>query len=140
MSKQQTKQTTSSKHQTLLLRPPRATLTLSGTNSCPVTWALVTCWRPSPACMVPANFLLGSLMDAAMPASAATSARFVLAGLALSPFLTSLKKELMGTSLLAGCFTAMGYVSQSVALVDTSRLQSSFWGPSLSFGVPFSNI
>lgn len=89
------------------------------------------------ACLYGTNFPLGSLMDAALPASAATSARFVLAGLALSPFLTSLKKDLIGTSLLAGCFTAMGYVSQSVALVDTSPATVSFLGAVIVIWCPF---
>jgi drug/metabolite transporter (DMT)-like permease len=89
------------------------------------------------ACLYGTNFPLGSLMDAALPASAATSARFVLAGLALSPFLTSLKKDLIVTSLLAGCFTAMGYVSQSVALVDTSPATVSFLGAVIVIWCPF---
>merc|ERR1719487_1460598 len=55
------------------------------------------------------NFPLGRIMNDALPASAATSARMLFAALALSPFLLQLKPELRLTALLCGCFTALGY-------------------------------
>lgn len=89
------------------------------------------------ACLYGTNFPLGSIMDHALPASAATSARFVLAGLALSPFLFQLRKELIGVSLIAGCFTATGYVAQSLSLVDTSPATVSFLGAATVIWCPF---
>lgn len=74
------------------------------------------------------NFPLGRLMNDAMPASAATSTRMVLASLALSPFLFKLKPELRGTAAVCGTFTAVGYISQSIALVDTPAATVSFLG------------
>lgn len=89
------------------------------------------------ACLYGTNFPLGSIMDQALPASAATSSRMLLAALALSPFITQLPRELMGMSLLAGCFTASGYVSQSMALVDTSPATVSFLGAATVIWCPF---
>mmetsp|Transcript_29995 Transcript_29995/g.64276 ORF Transcript_29995/g.64276 Transcript_29995/m.64276 type:complete len:489 (+) Transcript_29995:180-1646(+) len=74
------------------------------------------------------NFPLGSLMNDALPASAATSSRMVLASLVLSPFLFRLKPSLRREVLLGGSFVSMGYVSQSLALVDTSPALVSFLG------------
>lgn len=74
------------------------------------------------------NFPLGRLMNDAMPASAATSTRMVLASVALSPFLFRLKPELRASALTCGAFTALGYVSQSIALVDTPAATVSFLG------------
>jgi len=74
------------------------------------------------------NFPLGRLMNDALPASAATSTRMVLASLALSPFLFQLKPSLRKTSAVCGTFTALGYISQSIALVDTSAATVSFLG------------
>jgi len=74
------------------------------------------------------NFPLGRLMNDAMPASAATSTRMVLASLALSPFLFQLKPELRKTAAVCGTFTAVGYISQSIALVDTPAATVSFLG------------
>ncbi len=65
------------------------------------------------------NFPLGRLMNDSLPASSATSTRMLLASIALSPFLFQLKPKLRNTALLCGTFTAMGYISQSIALVDT---------------------
>ena len=65
------------------------------------------------------NFALGRLMNDALPAAASTSARFVLAGVALFPFLLRLAPSLRRDALICGCFTALGYVTQSLALVDT---------------------
>jgi drug/metabolite transporter (DMT)-like permease len=89
------------------------------------------------ACIYGTNFPLGSIMDHALPASAATSARFVLASLALSPYIFQIRKELVGFALLAGCFTGTGYVAQSVALVDTSPATVSFLGAVIVIWCPF---
>ncbi|KAL3941912.1 MAG: hypothetical protein SGBAC_003804 [Bacillariaceae sp.] len=80
------------------------------------------------ACFYGTNFPLGSIMDQALPASAASSGRFLLAALALSPFLVQIQAEYIGMSLLAGACTATGYVAQSLALVDTSPATVSFLG------------
>jgi len=74
------------------------------------------------------NFPLGRLMNEGLPASASTSARFVLAFGALLPFLPKLAPELRWRALLCGCFTALGYVGQSIALVDTPAATVSFLG------------
>jgi len=74
------------------------------------------------------NFPLGATMNDAMPASGATSARMVLASLALSPFLFKLDPKLTGSALLCGCFTALGYTTQSLALVDMSPATVAFLG------------
>ena len=74
------------------------------------------------------NFPLGRLMNDALPPSAATSSRMLLATIALSPFLLQLKPNLRGTAALCGTFTALGYVSQSIALVDTPAATVSFLG------------
>jgi len=80
------------------------------------------------ACFYGTNFPLGSIMNDAMPASASTCARMVLAALTLSPFMMKLKPSLVGTTLLAGSFTSLGYITQSLALVDTSPATVSFLG------------
>jgi len=67
-------------------------------------------------------------MNDSLPASAATSTRMLLASIALSPFLFQLKPQLRNTALLCGTFTAMGYISQSIALVDTPAATVSFLG------------
>jgi len=74
------------------------------------------------------NFPLGRLMNDALPASAATSTRMMLASVALSPFLFQLKPSLRQTAALCGTFTALGYISQSIALVDTPAATVSFLG------------
>jgi len=74
------------------------------------------------------NFPLGRLMNDALPASAATSARMLFAALALSPFLPKLSPQLRASGLLCGCFTALGYVTQSLALVDTPAATVAFLG------------
>ena len=74
------------------------------------------------------NFPLGRLMNDALPASAATSTRMALASVALSPFLFQLKPELRNTAAVCGTFTALGYISQSIALVDTPAATVSFLG------------
>ena len=74
------------------------------------------------------NFPLGSMMNDSLPPSAATSARMLLASLALSPFLLKLEGELAASALLCGTFTAVGYISQSLSLVDTSPAKVAFLG------------
>jgi len=67
-------------------------------------------------------------MNESLPPSAATSARMVLASLALSPFLFKLSPKLIGSASLCGCFTALGYITQSLALVDVSPATVAFLG------------
>ena len=74
------------------------------------------------------NFPLGRVMNEALPASAATSARMLFAAVALSPFLLQLSPSLRRTGVLCGCFTALGYVTQSLALVDTPAATVAFLG------------
>lgn len=74
------------------------------------------------------NFPLGSLMVDNLPAAAATSDRMVLASIALSPFLFQLKPTLQREVLIGGSFVSLGYVAQSIALVDTSPALVSFLG------------
>ena len=52
----------------------------------------------------------------------------VLALLALSLFLFRLEPKLAPTALLCGCFTALGYITQSLSLVDTSPAKVAFLG------------
>mmetsp|Transcript_43398 Transcript_43398/g.141339 ORF Transcript_43398/g.141339 Transcript_43398/m.141339 type:complete len:451 (+) Transcript_43398:42-1394(+) len=74
------------------------------------------------------NFPLGRIMNEALPPSAATSARLLLAAAALSPFLPRLAPELRLQAMRCGCFTALGYVTQSAALVDTPAATVAFLG------------
>ena len=74
------------------------------------------------------NFPLGAVMNAHLPASAATTARMVLAAAALAPFVRQLSPELRLSAVLCGCFTAAGYVTQSLALQDTDPARVSFLG------------
>jgi len=81
------------------------------------------------ACFYATNFPLGSIMADAFPSpSAATSARMLLAALALSPNLPKIDPSLRGPAVATGCFTALGYISQSFALVDTNPATVSFLG------------
>jgi drug/metabolite transporter (DMT)-like permease len=52
----------------------------------------------------------------------------LLASLALSPFLFKLEGKLAPKALLCGCFTALGYITQSLSLVDTSPAKVAFLG------------
>jgi len=52
----------------------------------------------------------------------------VLASLALSPFLPKLSPKLFSSALVCGCFTALGYISQSLALMDISPATVAFLG------------
>lgn len=74
------------------------------------------------------NFPLGAIMNQNLPASAATSSRMVLASIALFPFLLQLKPSLRIQVLIGGAFVSLGYISQSVALIDTSPATVSFLG------------
>ena len=74
------------------------------------------------------NFPLGAIMNDSLPPSAATSARMLMASLALSPFLFKLEGKLAPKALLCGCFTALGYITQSLSLVDTSPAKVAFLG------------
>ena len=67
-------------------------------------------------------------MNDNLPASAATSGRMVLASLVLSPFLFQLKPDLRSHVLIGGSFVSLGYISQSIALIDTSPAIVSFLG------------
>jgi len=74
------------------------------------------------------NFPLGRLMNEALPASATTSGRFVVAALALSPFLPKLPRSLILPALLCGSLDSVGYISQSIALTDTPAATVAFLG------------
>lgn len=74
------------------------------------------------------DYALGAIMNDSLPPSAASSTRMFLAALALSPFLFRLSPSLTGSALLCGCFTALGYITQSLALVDTSPATVAFLG------------
>lgn len=74
------------------------------------------------------NFPLGAIMNASLPPSATTSARMLMAAIALSPFLPKLNPEFSKTALLGGCLTAMGYITQSQALMTTSPATVAFLG------------
>ena len=88
------------------------------------------------ACIYGTNFPLGSIMNAALPASAATCARMVLATAVLSPHLLQLDASLRARAVLCGCFTSLGYISQSLALVDTSPATVSFLGTAVVLWCP----
>jgi drug/metabolite transporter (DMT)-like permease len=86
------------------------------------------------------NFPLGAMMNDALPPSAATSARMLLASLALSPFLFKLEPKLAPTALLCGSFTALGYITQSLSLVDTSPAKVAFIGAATVIVCPFLEV
>lgn len=86
------------------------------------------------------NFPLGRIMNEALPASATTSGRMLLAATALSPFILKLKPELRWTSLLGGCFCALGYLSQSVALLDLPAATVAFLGAMTVIITPATNV
>ena len=105
-------------------------------------YILNTYWGPRITLVVIAivyatNFPLGAIMAQHLPASAATSSRMVLAALALSPFLPRIKPHLRWPSILCGCGTALGYVTQSLALVDTDPSKVSFLGAATVLWCPF---
>jgi hypothetical protein len=74
------------------------------------------------------NFPLGVIMNENLSPSAGTSARMLMASIALSPFLLKLDPKLSKSAFLCGCFTALGYTTQSLALVDTSPATVAFLG------------
>jgi drug/metabolite transporter (DMT)-like permease len=82
------------------------------------------------------NFALGSLMNDALPASAVTATRMTLATLALAPFVWQIKPQFWGRAMLTGCFTALGYVTQSIALVDADPARVSFLGSATVLWLP----
>ena len=55
------------------------------------------------------NFPLGRIMNEALPASATTSGRMLLASVSLLPFLFQLDPELRKTAVVGGSFCALGY-------------------------------
>lgn len=82
------------------------------------------------------NFALGSLMNDALPASAVTATRMTLATIALAPWLVQIKPSLVGRSAITGAFTAMGYVAQSIALVNGDPARISFLGAATVLWLP----
>ena len=82
------------------------------------------------------NFPVGRLMNEVLPAAAATSGRFTLAALALSPFIPRLRPSLAGPALLTGLCDGVGYCAQSLALVDTPAAKVSFFGALTVVWVP----
>jgi hypothetical protein len=74
------------------------------------------------------NFPLGVIMNENLNPSAGTGARMLMASIALSPFLLKLDPKLSKSAFLCGCFTALGYTTQSLALVDTSPATVAFLG------------
>lgn len=74
------------------------------------------------------NFPLGAVMADALPASAVTSSRFVVASAALLPFLPRIAPELRRPAVASGLFVSLGYIAQSLALVDTPPATVSFLG------------
>ncbi|KAL7534438.1 hypothetical protein ACHAXR_005867 [Thalassiosira sp. AJA248-18] len=74
------------------------------------------------------NFPLGRIMNDALPASATTSGRMLLAFGVLLPFLFKLKPHLGKQAVIGGSFCALGYLSQSIALVDTPAATVAFLG------------
>lgn len=66
------------------------------------------------------NFPVGRLMNEALPAAASTSGRFLLAALALSPFISRLDRRLIWPAVATGLCDGVGYSAQSLALCDTA--------------------
>uniref|UniRef100_A0A6V2LNR6 EamA domain-containing protein n=1 Tax=Emiliania huxleyi TaxID=2903 RepID=A0A6V2LNR6_EMIHU len=74
------------------------------------------------------NFPVGRLMNEALPAAASTSGRFLLAALALSPFISRLDRRLIWPAVATGLCDGVGYSAQSLALCDTAAAKVSFLG------------
>lgn len=74
------------------------------------------------------NFPLGRMMNDSIPPSAATAARMFLAMAVLSPWLFRLDRSIRQQACLCGCFTALGYITQSLSLVDTPAATVAFLG------------
>ena len=77
------------------------------------------------------NFPVGRLMNEALPAAASTSGRFVLAALALSPFIPRLDRRLIWPAVVTGLCDGVGYSAQSLALCDTPAAKVSLLGLTL---------
>lgn len=92
------------------------------------------------SCLYGTNFPLGRIMNDALPASATTSGRMLLAAVALSPFVLKLKPELRVTSIIGGCFCSLGYLSQSIALVDVPAATVAFLGALVVIITPVTNV
>ena len=60
-----------------------------------------------------------------------------LAAAALLPFLPRIKPDLRRSAVLCGVFTAAGYITQSLALVDTDPARVSFLGAATVLWCPF---
>ena len=74
------------------------------------------------------NFPLGAMMADSLPASAVTSSRFVVAALALLPFMPRIAPTLRLPAVASGLLVSLGYICQSLALVDTPPAAVSFLG------------
>ena len=72
------------------------------------------------------NFPLGRIMTRSSHRRPPPRADSV--AITLSPFLFQLKLSIRWSALLCGCFTALGYVTQSIALVDTPAATVAFLG------------
>jgi drug/metabolite transporter (DMT)-like permease len=115
-------------------------LLLSDQSSSPVNAILESYWGPRIVLSVCAaiystNFALGSIMNEALPASAVTASRMTLAALALFPFLLQIQPKLLQRSIWTGA-CALGYVTQSIALVDTDPARVSFLGAATVLWLP----
>lgn len=83
------------------------------------TWLVPRLLLAGVACIYGSNCPIGSVMDHSISyPSAGASARFVIAAIALAPFIPRLKPALIGPALVAGTFTGTGYVAQSLALSE----------------------
>jgi drug/metabolite transporter (DMT)-like permease len=125
----------------LLPKQPSSTVAPSTTTNWFTTNILESYWGPRIvlsicAAIYATNFALGSLMDEALPASAVTASRMTLATLALLPFLLQIKPSLLKRSIFTGFCAALGYVTQSIALVDTDPARVSFLGAATVLWLP----
>lgn len=116
-------------------------LILTEQSASPVNAILESYWGPRIVLSVCAaiystNFALGSIMNEALPASAVTASRMTLAALALFPFLLKIKPSLLQRSIWTGACAALGYVTQSIALVDTDPARVSFLGAATVLWLP----
>ena len=86
------------------------------------------------------NFPVGRYLNEALPAAAATSSRFALATLVLSPYIPRLRPSLIAPCLLSGVLDAIGYCSQSVSLISTPAAKVSFLGALTVVWIPFLSV
>lgn len=86
------------------------------------------------------NFPLGAILNDNLPASASTTARMVIAAVALSPAIKDLKPNLRLQAVTCGFFTAMGYITQSLALIDTDPARVSFLGSATVLWCPILEV